>query len=345
MSDISNKENYWYIIKQFGIPRLALNKELYYKQHGFKLLSVFSLKGKLWKLYLRLFYALKLHKITSSFISSEDLPFKNFNLNLYKTVLDNKLNTKYKIITFYFPRNATRGKFSTLLHANNSFIYTKCGYDESALKELEKELSTYQHLKKYKFNNIFIPQLIDSYTSDDIRINFFENIPLNAKTSNKWTVYHSYAWKELVVVLRTKKMVKEFEWYKDIDNELLKKVHQMFNPEREIEVSFCHGDYTPWNTKIIDRKIVLFDFEESQFNVPILTDPVHFFLAQEFFIYKKQTKGIIKRLVSFIKTIYTADLVNGILLALLFEYKNYNVIDKESLKTVILKYLKYYEKH
>lgn len=53
------------------------------------------------------------------------------------------------------------------------------------------------------------------------------------------------------------------------------------------EFGFYHGDFTPWNIAIDERRLKVFDFEYSEESYPPYLDAFHFFLQTEFFIKKR----------------------------------------------------------
>lgn len=74
-------------------------------------------------------------------------------------------------------------------------------------------------------------------------------------------------WEKVVVSLGPK--------WKDLGQEVLRRSALELNGQT-VSCAIGHGDFAPWNTRVYQERLLLFDWESAQWEVPLLWDIFHF---------------------------------------------------------------------
>lgn len=116
-------------------------------------------------------------------------------------------------------------------------------------------------------------------------------IELNEISSFKTPLNELTSWNELK---------NDLEWLGNIEDTripkgMIRKLKDLANKKNEnleIEVSLCHGDFTPWNMYVSNEKLNIYDWELSQPFTPIGFDAFHFIIQQGVLVDRKNWKEI-----------------------------------------------------
>ncbi len=226
-----------------------------------------------------------------------------------------------------------------------SFIKIACTQRSREL--LEREANTLNRLGSMDLQNFVVPELYSSSlgllrqfellkggkrSGELTPIHLNALIELNEFTSFQMPLVENRSWENL------KRDLKEMSNSRDnrLPKGMIRKLERLVQETNEynnIEVSLCHGDFTPWNMYRQSDLLYIYDWELADPMRPLGFDLFHFIIQQGILVERKSWKQI------------SADIdrqVNSVSFNLLSKFKNVSV--QEYLKMYLLYNTVYYLK-
>jgi thymidylate kinase/thiamine kinase-like enzyme len=257
-----------------------------------------SLKSKLISLMFRLVFMLGLQRIlfnkmslfVSGTIESED----GFNLQSDWALFTGTPGPNNKSIIY------------TEEHGLGSFIKVACTLRAAGL--VETETNILNRLGSLKLQNMTVPEV---YNASPGMLRQSDLI-CNGKRSGKLQPVHINALIELNELTAIKMPMAENGSWQNIKRDLreltlsndprlpkgmIRKLNRLLdetNEYREMEISLCHGDFTPWNLFVQNDLLYAYDWELADPLRPIGFDLFHFIIQQGVLVEHKNWKQIRK---------------------------------------------------
>lgn len=172
-------------------------------------------------------------------------------------------------------------------------------------RNLCNEHSTLKSLEHMNFDRVVIPNFDmrrDGTIFQSNNRHFFsqtnklnENIQGALQEIASKTIKKSILWNSPLIsatqsnldLLKGKLTGENLEFYR-----LVEDLFTNLNKSQEIDTSLSHGDFTPWNVKVQDRKVYIFDWEFGRFQMPILYDTFHFLIQSQIYTKNKISSRI-----------------------------------------------------
>lgn len=171
----------------------------------------------------------------------------------------------------------------------NTTHFVKIPSDEKSAKAVAKEKINLQVAAIKEFKSFNIPVIQDNRFKDVLvtvnlkplksqrlnKITKQHGLALNEMTFQTARFYHlksSTYWENLVTKLS---YLRGAERYKKVTSQLIQLKKELSNIST-IYTSLAHGDFTPWNMYIDGEKLYLYDWEQSNTELPLLYDLFHF---------------------------------------------------------------------
>lgn len=193
---------------------------------------------------------------------------------------------------------------SALFHGKKTFYKIPVGEHATALL-----LNEYDNLKKIsgnKFSTLQIPAA--TFHANVLQLT---DVAANGRRVNMLREIHWKAFAEITSVNKRRVSIKSLDWWNAIDDKLSKlndeRISKSFlqnllqlkasiNASTEIEASFCHGDFTPWNMFVKNNQLALIDWELAEKSMPVFFDIFHFIYQQASLVDHCSYNEIIARL-------------------------------------------------
>ncbi len=260
-----------------------------------KFYNIHTIKSRMISFLIRLVFVLKLQRL---FFKSERIfyklefadPILNIDADWALFTGTVGLNNKAVICTkidkrFCFMKVATTKQAKTLIE-NERFVVNRLFYSRPETFNipvpgaLNKDTLTLSDIsgkgkRSASFTNLHIDTLIElnEISSFETHLNELEN------------------WNGLKGDLDWLESTND----KRIPKGMIRKLRDLINKKdgnSKIEVSLCHGDFTPWNMYVSGDKLSIYDWELSQPFMPIGFDAFHFFMQQGILVERKNWKQI-----------------------------------------------------
>jgi len=180
-----------------------------------------------------------------------------------------------------------------LLELNNGKISThfiKIPANEKSAITIANEEENIKLFNSENFKSFNIPKLAENKFRDVLII---ENImPKRTRRSNELLKPHYIALNEIAAKTTKLNHLKSTNFWEVIVNSLsqleqegkqVNLVNQLFKLKEELSTinniftSLSHGDFTPWNIYLGNKRIHVYDMEQSNNEVPLLNDLFHFY--------------------------------------------------------------------
>jgi thymidylate kinase len=282
-----------------------------------KFYNVSSKKAFVFASLIKLIFALRLQKLV----------FKK--TSYYFSILNNPVfdcNSDWALFTGTIGPN-----MKAVLYANNSFC--KIAITPNAIQLIRTEQEVLEKINPI-VSSIEIPKAT-MISHDIIRLN---DVSQNGERIKKITPNHLAALLEIHTV--EKQIIKVGDWdlFNSLKNDfrsisdpripknLMRKINTVLDtiPESElIELSFSHGDFTPWNIYQKKDKLAVYDWELARFDRPKAFDYFHFIIQNGILVNRESWEKIYADI---------KNIENNSFASMLFSY------DLEALNN----YLKYY---
>jgi hypothetical protein len=288
-----------------------------------------TIKGQLFKIIVRLAFKLNCqHFLTKKII------YKTANNKLSK-ILYSLSCTNYSIFT------GTPGcNRKITIEANNGSEtkhFIKIPYTKNSIIQIQSEKKKLEYVKQLNCSSFSVPFLTyDSFPiiavsnikpSQIVKAPFICNIHIEALFELYSKTKSTKDISTLSVFKETKEHINKLEKIvfnkKNIFHQkakaivpLLSQLQVIVETHSQIEVSFSHQDFTPWNMYVTKNHLYIYDWELAKDHIPLLFDFFHFQFQTFILIYNLPYKNIKKllqkncdsKLVKTITTIYNLDI-------------------------------------
>ncbi|MBL3656784.1 nucleoside/nucleotide kinase family protein [Fulvivirga sediminis] len=285
--------------------------------------SVNNFKAKLFTVMVRLIFLIKLQ----SFF------FKKTKLHIHINDILNWKILKFNQFTIF---TGTPGKYrkAVCFHFEKEKpVFSKVALTGASLVCLAKE---YKGLLTWdnKFKGIITPEIIDYSNPSKIIIGSIktENSSKIKAYSPELLTYQnrliegSHQIMSLSSSSFYSDLAKDIQKLKELDNNKIpmgikQKLVDRFDQiaiSDETAFTYCHGDFTPWNSYIANEQFYLYDLEFSKTEAPLYYDLIHFHFQEEILV-RHNFNGfdICKKIAQFLNVESKEDLYNYIELYLL----------------------------
>ena len=182
---------------------------------------------------------------------------------------------------FYFPPQEKREKACVLLldASEQAIAFARVTQDTLSQKSLDREVQGVMHLDELDIQTFAFPRLITQGSWGNARYAIYSPIVNGAPGPHKWDTLYLRSWQELKDKTAHHRSISEHFW--DTLQEDWQAVRAYLESHKPTEGFLCcvaHGDFVPWNARIVNRKLVLMDWEEFSLSAPCFVDPVRFML-------------------------------------------------------------------
>ena len=192
-----------------------------------------------------------------------------------------------------------------LTYEGKTVAYVKAGWKEAVNARLQHEVDILERLAATSFTTFAMPCVVyagwwkkrylcvQSAPADRTKLAPRELTPQHLNVLRELATFHT-RWSRLKESDFWKKLLTRIEkisnpYYRSILQQGVRRAEEWFG-DTPLPFHFCHGDFTPWNTKWVDGQLFLFDWEYADWEGPIGWDLVRF-LAQRLWYVKKRSKG------------------------------------------------------
>lgn len=259
-----------------------------------------SIKATIYLLVSKILWAVKLYKL----LFDGYVVIPDHTENRIQIIKQNELPDEYSLFT---GTNGPGRKAIILIEKNKQQKFIKIGLSEFSIKRLKKEIKILDHVSSIEPVNFIIPTVsldperkyyiqsqppgnaIQCDTLENVHFKFIEN--LYTKTHSTTTFI------SMKCISKSDKINSEIQQLAN-NNELkslsykLKILRTTFNEQQLVQTSFAHCDFTPWNTKLLNQKLYVYDWEMGQTQIPLLYDIFLFEIQKEIMVLHKKTLDV-----------------------------------------------------
>lgn len=215
-----------------------------------------------------------------------------------QNILENIYGRDYSISLFYGTPCIDQKVTIQIYKGNEILGYCKVGNSERvhALFEKEYHILTYFEMQKVSH----VPRGIGVFREDTLSV-FVQSTQkqVNSKISHEFGRLQVQFLEDLYNATKKKKRFEQTDYFQMIKSlepdsfslsqqskGILRIVYTAVTEsyrEKEVEWGVIHGDFTPWNTCIVNEELFGFDFEYSLYNAPKEIDMWHFIIQKAIF--------------------------------------------------------------
>jgi hypothetical protein len=252
-----------------------------------------------------------------------------------------KINEKYFVNEFvmFFLLTSARKRFYIYFRTNNNMNYfSKIVFSKRDYDKMIKEKKIIDSIKNLDIS--FSCAILDSQLiNKKFLINTYHLIQKKWTSVSSWSIDLENIWKELTHIhsIGAEDAI-NYVWY----DKLIKSNIIDITDLGKVKTSFIHGDFVPWNIyHYYNKEYLLIDFEYAYNYGPILYDPIHFILADYFYLRRKKINWSF--LLEFAKTLYSNDdLQMQIISALIYEVNAPNCVNKKLVINILVDCVNYF---
>ncbi len=298
---VSSKDSrkFSYISNSDGSIRWIYPSELEYP-YFLNFYSTASFRAKFFSLLIKLaFYTKQSHRVKSG-----DMMVHISEKSNLGQILNNHITSGYSIFTGTVGENR---KVIIEIHNNiGIYAFVKIALTDTAKELVANEARVLSLLQEIDFKTLVVPKILKNFDKGRVEIS-------NIKPKKYWqdtklkdihlkSLYEMYEstkqimlWNEMnfeSIQDRLELLLGDYRILNNLEKSRVKKLSEklyslveMVNKEKEeITVSMFHGDFTPWNIFVSDKKLYIFDWELSQMNSLLMIDIFHFIYQSEVMI-------------------------------------------------------------
>ncbi|RNA61976.1 hypothetical protein D1631_08525 [Chryseobacterium nematophagum] len=288
-----------------------------------KFYNASTVKAKLFSMFVKLIFILNLQKLI---FKKEDVHYIAEDKNIFDIEGD------WAIFT------GTMGPNNKAILFCNDYFY-KIADTENARILIHQELKNITYSGNSTFYSIPSARLCNDYVLQ------LSDISKNGKRRNEFRIVHARALQGIKDRFQKRAPIVEWEYFQNLkDNfktiddsrippNLMRKLNTILydvNDNEIIDLSFSHGDFTPWNCYIKGETLAIYDWELASAGRPKGFDFFHFIIQDGILIQRNSWKKIFKEITDKNKLLFK------------FEENELNKYLKFYLLTNILNYLKIY---
>lgn len=115
-------------------------------------------------------------------------------------------------------------------------------------------------------------------------LNKLYQVDRSNSTYNDWSNDHIV---KRLESLHSAKTVNDIALSKTISESLESLHHQLYNSNFELQLTWSHQDFTPWNMYVGDQNLAVYDWELAQSEMPLFYDVFHFFFQKGILVQRK----------------------------------------------------------
>lgn len=226
-------------------------------------------------------------------------------------VLDNFFGNDYEISYFGGTPSSHQKVILQISHGHNVMAYCKVSDNYNIGRLFDRESDGLIYLSECGINNI--PEVIERKTIKELEIFIQSNVKeANFSIENRLAKYSYQFLHTLHSRTKVKLRFAQSDYSQMLNNlkvncQMLKEkqkkavitaiscIENRYSDNPYVEFSFYHGDFTPWNAAVCNKKLCVFDFEYCKKTYPPYLDAYHFFVQTEIFIHHSSSDRILKR--------------------------------------------------
>ena len=305
----SANHSFWYINNPNGTLRWIFPKSNKYPTH-LALFNSAHLKARLYKLATHLAFktGLKKRLMSGSFTvnAKNQLPF--FDL------INQIPHDSYAVFTGTIGEN--RKSVVALNKKSRTTHFIKIAHTETAQELLRNEIQTLDFLASKHMPALDIPKLHSASTPSAVILSNIK--PKDGRENARLEALHVRALLDLYESTRQRRVMADLPCFQEINVNLrklerampldeslsldqlermiglLNQLKAQIDDRLIVHTSLAHGDFTPWNMYLSERKLHVYDWELAKERIPLLYDLFHF-IYQSGILLIKQDFGAIHR--------------------------------------------------
>ena len=254
-----------------------------------KFYNAATLKAKLYKFFILLIFALRLHKL---FFRREILYYIREENALFD------IESDWAMFTGTIGPNN-----KVLLYANGSFY--KIAITENAKKLLKNE---YVHSRSSRINDFYSTPQALLHTDNVLQLS---DISYGGKRKNTFAALHARALQGMKDKYQGTFRISDWNYFQEltekfenisdprIPSKLIKKINSILaqcKKDDKIALAFSHGDFTSWNCYVKEDTLAIYDWELASCARPKAFDFFHFIIQNGILIKRKSWKEILKEI-------------------------------------------------
>jgi hypothetical protein len=253
-----------------------------------------GLKANVFKLVITIAFYFGVKKFFASSVVSGCVKDK------YQSILNDLHAQSYSI--FYGTPGENRKIIIEISDANKTFAFMKIPTSSSSRKLIHNETRQINLVSSFNLKLINIPEIL--YESDDLIV--ISNVkPVKKDFFKGLTNTHILAIEEIynikgyhICSIKNSSFIKENHTHFINVNKIpvvnsneviealyaLIKEHISIIKNEDIKMCLAHGDFTPWNMYISEKKLYLYDWELSHNSMPMLYDFFHYIFQESILV-------------------------------------------------------------
>jgi len=192
-------------------------------------------------------------------------------------------------IAYYFPPERSRSKCAALLFGTDGTpaAFAKIAWGNTELSQAWRESEGLAFYRGREMRSFQAPNVLYSGEYDGRSYALFSPIPSNARAApSRWTDTYRQCWVEMANSTMLRMSLSQLDWWSDagLRNSAWKqtiKLVEGHEPDEGYRFYAAHGDFAPWNARVLPRSLYLFDWEGFEPQAPLFLDPFYFALSRE----------------------------------------------------------------
>lgn len=184
----------------------------------------------------------------------------------------------------YYPDHGSQGKFRLMLvdAEERPVAFVKVGIDLAGGEAVEREIRAVLFLGNLMVKSFIFPSLVVSGTLGSAQYAAYHPIWEMRLGPSKWHRVHETVLSELRMKTSHHVRLVDMHWFGKGETDPWTPIHEVcrrLEPMEGYEHCAVHGDFAPWNFKVLDGKPLLLDWEASFPSAPFLADKLCFVLS------------------------------------------------------------------
>ncbi|MEM7125471.1 MAG: hypothetical protein AAF702_04040 [Chloroflexota bacterium] len=205
------------------------------------------------------------------------------------------------LAAFYFPPQINRKQCSVLLFdkTDEPIAFARLAWGAQEIKQSMREQRGLAFFQSYDFQTFEAPVFLFQGQFEGTHYVLYSPIPLIAKRApGFWNEIYQQAWAEMVRLTEKSVMLNNLHWWDSKTfsdctwNTVVARLKSLL-ANRGARCSAAHGDFTPWNARIISNRLLLFDWENFEHEAPLFLDPFYFVLSHSVLVKNQRSYSAI----------------------------------------------------
>ena len=305
----SDSKEYWFINNPDDTVRWLFPRDL--KTPTFlNFYNISNLRARVFALVIKLLFFFRLSKLVKSgsvFLSIE-------KDSILKMIVGKNKTDNYSIFTG--TKGENRKAIIELNVNKKTTLFIKVALTKSSKILVTNEIEKLEFLKKYSLKNLAVPKVLSSNKEQGV-IEITNIKPIISKQLLELNNLHFVSLNEIAKLVEIEIKWNEFKMINDCKQSIITLKNQSFcnnglnknrildlgdkvlkvilklEIDKKVRLGLSHGDFTPWNMYFSkDNKIHLFDWELSEFEMPLLFDAFHYVFQSSIMINRLSYKEL-----------------------------------------------------